>query len=232
MRKMRLPAQLERRHLQDHREPLDDEEAAHREEEQLLLDEYRHRAESAAEGEAPDVAHEDLGRIAVPPEEAHRGPDHGAAEDRHLPDSRQIEKVQVLREDAMAGDVGEDRERGGGDERRPDGQAVEAVGQVHAVARRHHDEDREEDVEGREVRHEVLEEGEDEPRRVERRAPRGTARRARSPRTSAHEDLSPAASAAPRARGCASSRPSGSRRRSRWRRTRASRASGSRRCGS
>ena len=51
------------------------------------------------------------------------------------PAPRQVEQVQVVREHAVAADVGQHGEGGGGDERGADGQAVQAVGQVHRVAR-------------------------------------------------------------------------------------------------
>ena len=52
--------ELERRDLSDHRERLNHEEAANGDEEQFLLDEDRHGAESAAQSERAHVAHEHL----------------------------------------------------------------------------------------------------------------------------------------------------------------------------
>ena len=100
MRKIRLPRSLKEPDLQHHREGLDHEEAAHEEEQQLLLDEEGHGAEGAPQGEAAHVAHEDLGGIAVPPQEAHGGAHHGPAEDRDLPRPGLEEEVEVVGEDA------------------------------------------------------------------------------------------------------------------------------------
>ena len=94
------------------------------------------------------------------------GPDHGPAEDGDLPGPGLVEEVQVLGEAEVAGDVGEAGEGGGGDEGRADGEAVEAVGEVHRVAREGEQEHREDHVEDPEVGHDLLEEGEDDPGRV------------------------------------------------------------------
>ena len=62
-----------------------------------------------AERQRPDVAHEDFGRVRVLPEEAERRADERAAEHRELRTPAKVHEQQVVREDAMAGDV---RERG------------------------------------------------------------------------------------------------------------------------
>ena len=63
------------------------EHAADDRQQQLLLDQDRDGAERAAERERPDVAHEDVGRMRVPPEKAEARADERAAEDRQLADA-------------------------------------------------------------------------------------------------------------------------------------------------
>ena len=75
------------------------------------------------------------------------------AEDGDLARPGPVEEVEVLGEAEVAGDVGEDGEGGGGDERRADGEAVEAVGEVHRVAREGEQQHREDHVQDAEVGH-------------------------------------------------------------------------------
>ena len=76
------------------------------------LEEERQRGEEAAQEDAAHVAHEDLGRVAVPPQEAHRRPDHGPAEDGELAGAGPEEQVQVVGEAGVPRDVGEAGEGG------------------------------------------------------------------------------------------------------------------------
>src|SRR5665213_2383512 len=62
------PRVLEPADLRHHRQRLDDEDAAHDPEDDLLARDHRDRAERATERERADVAHEDLRRIGVEPE--------------------------------------------------------------------------------------------------------------------------------------------------------------------
>src|SRR4051812_19796895 len=64
-----VAGRLERRHLDDHGERLDDEHAAHDDEEEFLLDEQCHDAERSAKAERSDVAHENVRGVRIPPEE-------------------------------------------------------------------------------------------------------------------------------------------------------------------
>ena len=95
-----LAGQLEGGDLDDHRERLEHEDAADDDEQQLLLDQDRDRAERAAERERPDVAHEDLGGVRVVPEEAEARADQRAAEDRQLAGRRKSDEQQVVGEHA------------------------------------------------------------------------------------------------------------------------------------
>ena len=62
IRKTRLPGQLERGHLDDDREGLDHEDAAHHRQQDLLADQHGDGPERAAQGERADVAHEEVRR--------------------------------------------------------------------------------------------------------------------------------------------------------------------------
>ena len=64
---------------------------------------------AAAERQRADVAHEDLGRVAVEPEEPERGAHERAAEDGELARLRDERDLQVARGDGVARDVREDR---------------------------------------------------------------------------------------------------------------------------
>ena len=81
MRRTRRPSPLEGDHLEDHRERLDQEDPADQEQQHLGLRHDRERGERAAEPHRAGVAHEDLSREGVVPEEPDRGPDQAGAED-------------------------------------------------------------------------------------------------------------------------------------------------------
>src|SRR5690554_5065118 len=76
--------QLERGHLNDHRQGLDHENAAHDEQHYFLTDDYRDHAQRRPQSQRPHIAHEDLGRIGVEPQETEAGTDQRAAEDQQL----------------------------------------------------------------------------------------------------------------------------------------------------
>ncbi len=70
--------------------------------------------------------------------------------------------LQIVREHHVAGEIGHDAEGTRRDHHRHDGEAVEAVREVHGVARCHDDEGAEQDEEPAEIDQQVLEEGEGE----------------------------------------------------------------------
>ena len=82
--KMRRPVGLERGDLQDHRQRLDHEQAADERQEHLLLDHHGEAADRAAQGERADVAHEDLGGMAL----NHRKPSTPRPSRRRRPPAR------------------------------------------------------------------------------------------------------------------------------------------------
>ena len=92
-----LARELERAHLEDHGDRLDDEEPADEDEEDLLLDEDGDGPERRAEREGARVAHEDLGGVRVEPQEAERGSDDRGAEDRELARAGHVGDEEVRR---------------------------------------------------------------------------------------------------------------------------------------
>ena len=79
------------------------------------------------------VAHEHRRRRGVEPQEAQPRADQRRAEHRQLAGARHEVELQVVGEDAVADEVGDQREHPGGDHHRHDGQPVQPVGQVHRV---------------------------------------------------------------------------------------------------
>ena len=80
------------------------------------------------------------------------GADHGAAKDCELADLRHALEFEIRGEGGMAADVGEDRERAGGDDRAADGEAVETVGEIDGIARDHDDDKTTKKTNGRKAR--------------------------------------------------------------------------------
>ena len=126
--------------LQDHRSGHDQEQTADQDEQQLGAAEDGECCQRAAEGERSGVAHEDLRRRGVPPEEADEGADdrrrdHAEVERiAHLVALERHVWVEIDVEAGLVGlpepdeDVGRERE-----DRRAGGEAVEPVGDVHSV---------------------------------------------------------------------------------------------------
>src|SRR5215203_2693310 len=112
------PRELVHEDLDDHREGLYHEETADDRQEQFRLGQHRRGGENASNRQRARVAHKDLGRMGVVPEEPDDRSDHRAADHRHV--------VLALEK----GDRGVRQERYGPGPRR---EPVEAVGQVDGV---------------------------------------------------------------------------------------------------
>ena len=87
-----------RGHLDDHRDRLKHEQAADDGEHQLMLGGDGNSAEGTAKGERSGIAHEDLGRRRVEPQEAEAGTDQGAADDGELAGALDKVDLEVFRE--------------------------------------------------------------------------------------------------------------------------------------
>ncbi|KAI3478036.1 hypothetical protein L1887_60088 [Cichorium endivia] len=135
-----LAGQLERRDLDDHRQGLHDEHATHDEQDDFLAHDHGDGAQRGTQCQGTDVAHEDLGRIGVEPQEAEAGADQRAAEHDQLARARYVRDQQVFGEFHVARQVAEDAQGTTHQHGRQDRQAVEAVGQVDRIARADDDE--------------------------------------------------------------------------------------------
>ena len=91
-----LAGELERGDLHHHRQGLDHEHAAHDEEHDFLAHDDGDDAERGAQRQRADVAHEDLGRVGVEPEEGEAGPRHRGAEDRQFASARHEGHAKVF----------------------------------------------------------------------------------------------------------------------------------------
>src|SRR5207253_1625498 len=79
-------------------------------------------------------AHEDLGGVAVEPEEAEAGAEHGGGDDGHFLAVVDVGDEQLLGDEQLAGDEGEEEEGEADDGHDAAGEAVEPVGEIHGVA--------------------------------------------------------------------------------------------------
>ena len=134
MRKTRLPVSLNEATWMITETASSDEQAADDGEHDLVLGGDGDRAEHAAERQRAGVAHEDRRRRRVEPQEAEAGAEHRAADDRKFAGARHEVDLQIVGEDRVAGEIGDDAEARRRDHHRHDGEAVEAVGQVHRIA--------------------------------------------------------------------------------------------------
>src|SRR5262252_41088 len=162
-----LTGHLERRHLDDDRQTFHQKHAADDEEQQFLFDQNRDRRERGTKRQRSDVAHEDLRRVRVVPEEAERRADERTTEHGELGDWRQVNHIEIVGKNAVADDIGHCRVRRCRDRHRADRETVEAVGQIHGVGPPDEEEDRERHVLPSQIQNQPLEEREDEPRVVQ-----------------------------------------------------------------
>jgi hypothetical protein len=146
---------LERRHSEDpfmrelvrpdldhHRQRDDHEESAEQDQQQFGLGHDREARQGAAEAERAGVAHEDLGRRRVPPQEAEARAHHRRGDHRRVVRVTDGVTVRGERRGAVVAalPVPDDHVRGEHEDRRARRQAVKAVGEVHAVrGAGHHD---------------------------------------------------------------------------------------------
>ena len=97
--------------------------------------------DDAADGQASGVAHEDLGREGVEPQETDEGADEGGHEDHQFFAAWDVHQVQVARCDRVTGDIGQQQQGQSDDGGVARCHAVHAVVEVGAIADGSHDED-------------------------------------------------------------------------------------------
>ena len=134
-------------HLKHDREALDQEDAAEKGQQQLLADAESEDGDDAADGERAGIAHEDLCREAVVPEEADQRTGQRRCEDDQFAAARNVHDVQVVGIDDVSGEIGQDAQHQYDRGRYPRHQAVESVREVGAVRNGRDHQDRHDDVE-------------------------------------------------------------------------------------
>ena len=92
-----LAGQLERRHLDHHRQRLDDEDTTHDREHDFLANDDGYDTESRTECQCTDIAHEHLRRIGVEPEKAEPGAGKCGAENEDFPGTGNVGNAEVVR---------------------------------------------------------------------------------------------------------------------------------------
>src|SRR5216684_5406020 len=96
--------------LDDHRHGLEDEQTADDGQHDLVLGDDGDRAQGAADGERPGVAHEHHGGRRVEPQEAQTRADQGGKQHGELARARDVMEVEVVGEDGIAHHVGDEAE--------------------------------------------------------------------------------------------------------------------------
>ena len=114
-------AQLEAAYLEDYGCSFHNEDAADDDEEDFLRGADRRHAEGAPQGQGAGIPHEDLGRVAVVPQEAQAGPHHGHHEDAYFIGSRMEGNVQAVRYRLWRRKYGGISEDSGGGSKKYDG---------------------------------------------------------------------------------------------------------------
>ena len=117
-------------HLDHHRQGDDDEQAADDHQQEVEVHQQAQRGQGRPDGQRAGVAHEDLGRRRVPPQEAEAGAGQGHR------GQGQVQGVgHVVDAEVAVLPVPDDGQAGEAERRRTGGQAVQAVGEVHRVGR-------------------------------------------------------------------------------------------------
>ena len=101
---------LEVADLHDDGEILDQEDSAKDRQEQFDMDQYGVDGNYSADGKRAGVAHEDLRRVGVVPQETDGGPDEGGHVDHKFGRVGYEHDVQVVGEGVVRRDVGNDAE--------------------------------------------------------------------------------------------------------------------------
>ena len=118
-------------------EGLRHKDAAHHGKHQLLTGNDRHRSETAAKRERAHVAHEDLRRMRVEPEEGESRARERTRNADEFARARDVGEDQVGGEVGASDHIGEDAQSHADQHGREDGEAVKAVREIHGIARAH-----------------------------------------------------------------------------------------------
>src|SRR5204862_4537068 len=134
-----LAAQLERAHLQNHRQGFQHKNSPNEEQQNLLLDDDGDHAEGPAQRERAHIAHKDFRGMRVVPQKAERRAYERAAKHRKLAHFRDVLNVEVRRPAEIAADISQHGQGARGDHRTADGEAVQPISQVDGIGRAHDD---------------------------------------------------------------------------------------------
>ena len=104
--------------LEDHADRLDHEHPADQQQQDLLPADHGQQSQQSAQRQRAGIAQEDLGRMAVEPEEPQRRRSC-RRQDGHFAAAGDPREVQVLGQLGVAAGVGDERHRRGGDSRQP-----------------------------------------------------------------------------------------------------------------
>ena len=92
-------------------EDFEEEHTAEQGQQQFLVHDNGRNGDESADGQATCVAHKDLGRVRVEPQEAYQGTNKGSHEYDEFLAARDIHHIEVARRDCITGDVGQYDER-------------------------------------------------------------------------------------------------------------------------
>ena len=128
-------SQLERGDLDHHRQGFHHKHATHDEQHNFLTYDHRDGAQRGAQRQRADIAHKHLRRVGVEPQKTKARADQRGAEHNQLTGARHIRNKQIFGELNVARQVAENPQCTANHHRRHNRQTVEAVSQVHRIAR-------------------------------------------------------------------------------------------------
>ena len=137
--------QLEPLRLDDDAEALDKEDATEQRQQQLLMDDDGAHTDDAANGQRTGVAHEDLCRVGVVPQETYHSTDERRQEHHQLLSMGNVHNIEIGRVDDVSRHIGQDEQRYTDDGRVAGTHAVHTVVQVGTVRYCRHHEDGQDD---------------------------------------------------------------------------------------
>ena len=132
-----LLRELEPADLQHDRQRFRNKDAAHDGKHDFLAHDDGNRAQRGAKRQRAHIAHKDLRRVRVEPQEGQARASHRRSEDQHFSGTGDVREEQVFRVNRTARDVGKDAQAGAHHHHRHDGQTVQTVGQVDRIAGAH-----------------------------------------------------------------------------------------------
>src|ERR1700676_3948208 len=126
-------SQLERAHLQNNRQRFHHKNSADKKQQNLLLDDYRDKPKCPAQRKRAYITHENFGGMRVVPKKTKRSAHKRPTKNGEFADTRNILNFEISGPTKVAAHVSEHRERPGGNDRAPDGQAIETISEIHGV---------------------------------------------------------------------------------------------------